>query len=210
MCDDRKDLKNPSRRSFIRNVGAGVVGGALLPETLAGEREKEPRPKRPHAGEVLLELTVNGTHHSLMIQPETTLVQVIRDLLGLTGTKIACNQGQCGTCTVLLNGKAVYSCHTLALDANGADVTTIEGLMKGEELHPIQAAFLEEDGLQCGFCTPGQVMTAAGLLKQHPDPTAEQIRVGMSGTLCRCAAYPNIEKSVQKAAAHMKRNGETS
>ena len=210
MCDDRKNVKDPSRRSFIRNVGTGVVGGALLPDALATNNQTDVDSGHTHRGEALLELTVNGTSHRMMIPPETTLVQVIRDILGLTGTKIACNQGQCGTCTVLMNGKAVYSCHILALDAQGAAVTTIEGLMNGEDLHPIQEAFLEEDGLQCGFCTPGQIMTAAGLLNRHPHPTDDQIRRGMSGTLCRCAAYPNIEKSVRRAAENLEREGEPS
>ena len=207
MCENNRKPKNPSRRSFIRGVGAGVVGGALLPDALATPTEDTGADVKPHSGESLLEITVNGTRHRLMIAPETTLVQVIREVLGLTGTKIACNQGQCGTCTVLMNGKAVYSCHLLALDAQGAEIRTIEGLMMGENLHPIQEAFLEEDGLQCGFCTPGQIMTAAGLLNEHPDPTPEQIRTGMSGTLCRCAAYPNIEQSVRRAAERIREGG---
>lgn len=132
------------------------------------------------------------------------MVQVLREKLNLTGTKVVCNQGECGGCTVLLNGKSVYSCHILALDTNGKEVITIEGLMHGEKLHLVQQAFVEHDGLQCGFCTPGQVMAAQALLIKHPEPTEEEITEGMSGNLCRCAAYPNILKSVKAAAAQSK------
>jgi len=201
MSDKPKRPKDPSRRRFLQTVGAGTVGGALLGNVPAKAAEREPD---AHNGERLMDLTVNGTRHRLMVTAETTLAEVIRDHLGLSGTKVACNRGQCGACTVLLDGRAVYSCHLLALDADGREVTTIEGLMDGEELHPIQQAFLEEDGLQCGFCTPGQIMTAAGLLNRHPAPDADQIREGMSGTICRCAAYPNIERSVKTAARKLK------
>ncbi|MFC2136494.1 (2Fe-2S)-binding protein [Bacteroidota bacterium] len=151
-----------------------------------------------------MKLKVNGKNLRLMIQPETTLVEILRDKLQLTGTKISCNNGECGGCTVLLDGNAVYSCHMLALDAAGKEVITIEGLMNGEELHPLQQAFIDEDGLQCGFCTPGQIMAAYALLLNNPAPTKDEITEAMSGNLCKCAAYPNIIKSVQKAAVKMK------
>jgi aerobic-type carbon monoxide dehydrogenase small subunit (CoxS/CutS family) len=127
-------------------------------------------------------------------------VELLRDHLELTGTKIGCNQGECGSCTVLVNGKAVYSCHILALDVAGKNVVTVEGLMKGEELHPVQEAFIEHDGLQCGYCTPGQIMAAQALLLKNPKPDKNEIIEGMSGNICRCAAYPNIIKSVVAAA----------
>jgi aerobic-type carbon monoxide dehydrogenase small subunit (CoxS/CutS family) len=128
-----------------------------------------------------------------------TLAEVLRDRLDLTGTKVCCNQGTCGTCTVLLDDVAVYSCHMLALDAAGHRVTTIEGLMEGEELHPLQKAFVDRDGLQCGYCTPGQVMSAEALLLENPDPTTNEIREAMTGNLCRCGAYPKIIESIEAA-----------
>ena len=146
-----------------------------------------------------LEINLNGKRHRLHIEPRATLAEVLRDHLGLTGTKIACNRGMCGTCTVLLDGLAIYSCHTLALDASGKKVTTVEGLMKGEELHPLQQAFVDRDGLQCGYCTPGQVMAAEALLRANPDPTTAEIKAGMSGNLCRCGAYPKIIESIEAA-----------
>jgi xanthine dehydrogenase YagT iron-sulfur-binding subunit len=193
--------KEPPRRTFMKQVGTGIVGSAVLSEALSAQGTGgEEGEGRPHEGNERLGLTVNGRRHTLMVKPSTTLVELLRDHLGLSGTKVVCNQGECGACTVLLDGAAVCSCHLLALDAAGREVTTIEGLLDGEELHPIQQAFVDHDGMQCGFCTPGQVMAAQGLLNLHPRPTAEQIREGMAGTVCRCAAYPNIMASVLKAA----------
>ncbi|MCU0645374.1 MAG: (2Fe-2S)-binding protein [bacterium] len=187
-----------SRRKFMKGLSTGVVGSTVLIQSLPAISEQaEPT---PHEGKILLSLTVNGKPARLLIEPRTTLAEVLRDQLQLTGTKIVCNQGECGACTVLLDGKAVYSCHLLALDAEGKEVTTIEGLMNGEKLHPIQDAFIEHDGYQCGFCTPGQVMAAQALLLKNPRPTKAEVMEGMSGNLCRCGAYPNIIDSVLAAA----------
>ncbi len=198
MNEDSKP-KSISRRKFLQGVGTGVIGGAVLPGALSGEKKKK-KEQPPHPGNELLTLNVNGKNVRAMIEPRTTLAELLRDHLNLTGTKIVCNQGECGGCTVLLDGKAIYSCHTLALDAQGKKVVTIEGLLTGEKLHPIQQAFIDHDGLQCGFCTPGQVMAAQALLLKHPKPTPQQVKEGMAGNLCRCAAYPNIIKSVLAAA----------
>jgi len=187
-----------SRRKFMKGLGSGVVGSTVLIQSLPAITQ-DAKPKL-HEGRVLLALTVNGNPVRLLIEPSTTLAEVLRDRLQLTGTKIVCNHGECGACTVLLDGKAVYSCHLLALDAGGKQVTTIEGLMDGEKLHPIQDAFIEHDGYQCGFCTPGQVIAAQALLQKNPNPTKDQVVEGMSGNLCRCAAYPNIIDSVLAAA----------
>jgi len=196
--------KNISRRKFLERVGTGVIGGAVLPGVLTAEEKKKPSP--PHQGKVLLSLIVNGKTVGVVVEPRTTLAQVLRDHLNLTGAKVTCNQGECGACTVLLNGKAVYSCHMLALDASGKEVTTIEGLLNGEQLHPLQEAFIEQDGFQCGYCTPGQIMSAYALLLKHPRPTVEQVKEGMAGNLCRCSAYPNIVKSVMAAAEKIAAN----
>ncbi len=197
MNKEDSEPKNISRRKFLKGVGTGVIGGAVLPGVLTSEEKKEtPR----HQGKVLLSLKVNNKAVRLLVEPRTTLVQLLRDQLNLTGAKVTCNHGECGTCTVLLNGKAVYSCHILALDAANKEVITIEGLLAGEKLHPIQEAFIEKDGLQCGFCTPGQIMAAYALLLKHPKPTTGQVKEGMAGNLCRCSTYPNIVKSVLAAA----------
>jgi len=198
MKKEDSEPKNISRRKFLKGVGTGVIGGAVLPGVIAAEEKKEPLPR--HQGKVLLSLKVNGKAVRVLVEPRTTLAQLLREQLNLTGTKITCNHGECGTCTVLLDKKAVYSCHILALDAADKEVTTIEGLLTGEKLHPLQEAFIEQDGLQCGFCTPGQIMAAYALLLKHPKPTTEQVLEGMAGNLCRCSAYPNIVKSVKAAA----------
>jgi xanthine dehydrogenase YagT iron-sulfur-binding subunit len=206
MSEDSKS-RGISRRKFLKGMGTGVIGGAVLPQALKGEssKTKEESGAAAQTGKNLvpLLLKVNGKPVRIEVEARTTLVQVLRDHLQLMGTKVACNQGECGSCTVLLDGKAVYSCHMLALDAAGKEVVTIEGLMKGEEINPVQEAFIEEDGLQCGFCTPGQIMAATALLKKYPKPTVLQVEEGMSGNLCRCAAYPNIIKSVMTAAEKM-------
>ena len=190
-----------SRRKFLNRFGTGVVGSVVVPPALKAFSNNIPKEiKDFHEGKVELKLTVNGKNVHTLISPDTTLVELIRDDLKLTGTKITCNQGECGGCTVIVDGKPIYSCHTLALDAEGTEVITIEGLLKGEELHSIQKSFVEEDGLQCGFCTPGQVMAAHALLIKNNNPTDKEIMEGMSGNLCRCGAYPNIIKSVKAAA----------
>jgi xanthine dehydrogenase YagT iron-sulfur-binding subunit len=135
-----------------------------------------------------------------LVEPQHTLLGALRDKLGLTGTKLGCERGECGACTVLIDGVPRYSCLTLALEAEGREITTVEGLMDGEELGPVQKAFVEEDALQCGYCTPGHVMAAEGLLRSRPDPTLDEIRQGMSGNLCRCGAYAHIFSAVRRAA----------
>ena len=152
-----------------------------------------------------ISLSVNGESLSVPLEdPRTTLLDLLREHIGLTGTKKGCDRGQCGACTVLLDGKRINACLTLAASVDGTDVTTIEGLATGDTLHPVQAAFIEHDGFQCGYCTPGQIMSAVGLLSEGDaaaDP--ERIREGMSGNICRCAAYPGITAAVQDAQRRM-------
>ena len=145
-----------------------------------------------------LALTVNGRTVKVNVDPRTLLVQLIRDQLHLTGTHVGCDTAQCGACTVHLNGRAIKSCSILAVQAQGAEVTTIEGLSHDGELHPMQAAFRECHGLQCGFCTPGMVMSAVQLLQDHPNATEQEIREGLEGNICRCTGYHNIVKSIQR------------
>ena len=149
-------------------------------------------------------LTVNGREHRLEVEPRTLLVTLIRERLGLTGTNVGCDTTSCGACTVLLDGESVKSCTVLAVQADGAAVTTIEGLASGGTLHPVQAAFHEQHGLQCGYCTPGMVMAAVGLLRENPTPTEAEVRSGLEGNLCRCTGYHNIVRAVLSAAETMR------
>jgi xanthine dehydrogenase YagT iron-sulfur-binding subunit len=144
-------------------------------------------------------LKVNGAEKRMEIAPWTTLLDLLREQLGLTGTKKGCDHGQCGACTVLVNGKRINSCLTLAVMKDGAEVTTIEGLATGERLHPLQKAFIEHDAFQCGYCTPGQICSALGLIREGRAKTADDIRELMSGNLCRCGAYPNILAAIEQA-----------
>ena len=152
-----------------------------------------------------VEIVVNGTRQSKEVEDRTLLVNFLRDVLGLTGTHVGCDTSQCGCCTVHMNGRAVKSCSVLAVQANGSEVLTIEGLAKNGELHPVQRAFTECHGLQCGFCTPGMIMAVAGFLKDNPNPSEEEIYHGLEGNLCRCTGYVNIIKAVKQAAAQMPR-----
>jgi len=150
--------------------------------------------------ETKVRLRINRRDHFLLVEPRWTLMFVLREVLGLTGTKIGCGRGECGACTVLIDGVPRYSCLTLAVEAEGREVTTLEGLMDGERLGTVQQAFLETDAYQCGYCTPGQIMAVEGLLRSNPDPGLQDIRVGVSGNLCRCGAYVNIFRAARKAA----------
>jgi carbon-monoxide dehydrogenase small subunit len=145
-------------------------------------------------------ITVNGTTHESDVEPRTLLVQYVRESLGLTGTNIGCDTSSCGACSLHLNGESVKSCTVLAVQADGGSVTTIEGLAKDGVMHPMQQAFMDNHGLQCGYCTPGMVMAAIGLLNENPSPTEEQVRIGLEGNLCRCTGYHNIVKSVLACA----------
>ncbi len=151
-----------------------------------------------------IELTVNGTLRELDVEPRRLLVQAIREDLDLTGTHVGCDTSQCGACTVHVDGRAVKSCTMLAVQADGASITTIEGLADGETLHPLQAAFWEQHGLQCGFCTPGMIMVAADFLGRETDPTDEEIRHAIEGNICRCTGYHNIVAAIRLAAATMR------
>ena len=152
-----------------------------------------------------ISITVNGTKRDAAVEPRTLLVYFLREHLGLTGTHVGCDTSQCGACTVELNGRAVKSCTVLAVQADGGAVRTIEGLADGADLHPVQQAFQDKHGLQCGYCTPGMIMTAVDLLRAYPDPTDGQIKHALEGNFCRCTGYVNIVESIKWAAALMKK-----
>lgn len=151
-----------------------------------------------------LQLTVNGDHREILVEPYYSLLDTLRDILRLTGTKKGCDEGDCGACTVLLNGKPVTSCLVLAHSAHGAQVITVEGLATPDSLHPVQLAFAEHGGLQCGFCTPGLIMSAVSLLEENPSPTKEDIQYAIGGNLCRCTGYSKVIESIEAAAEVMR------
>jgi xanthine dehydrogenase YagT iron-sulfur-binding subunit len=190
-----------TRRGFITSLGAGAVGvaasGALLSEGAKASDGEEVKAAKALSK---LRLEVNGRPCHLLVEPRWSLLFVLREKLGFTGTKIGCERGECGACTILMDGVPRYACQTLAPEAEGHEITTIEGLMEGEGLGPVQQAFLEEDAYQCGYCTPGQVMAAEGLLRANLEPSDEEILAGMSGNYCRCAAYKNIFQAVKNAS----------
>lgn len=151
--------------------------------------------------------TVNGTEHDVIIEPHMLLVDVLRDKLGLTGTKYACGAGDCGACTVLIDGNPTFSCLTLAVTAKGKSIVTIEGLAQGAALHPLQKAFADKGAIQCGFCTPGMLLSAKALLDENPQPTRQEIKQGLAGNLCRCTGYVKIIDAVETAAYAMRNGG---
>ena len=152
-----------------------------------------------------IEITVNGEQHRVYVSPQRTLLDVLREDLGLTGTKDGCSLGTCGACTVILNGRATLACLTLAVSVEGAEVTTIEGLARNGQLHQLQRAFIDEGAVQCGFCTPGMIVSAKALLDENPSPDEEEVRTALAGNLCRCTGYQLIVKAVQSAAETMRR-----
>ena len=188
-----------TRREFIAYTTAGVVAVALPPGGAEAEGRAAPaRPRGP--GPVEISLKVNGVRRRLELPPSATLAHALRDELGLTGTKVSCDRGACSACTVLLDGTPVSACMTFALDADGREVTTIEGLSRGGALHPVQEAFIARDAMQCGFCTPGMVMSCAALLARSPHPSLDEVKAATSGNFCRCGAYREVFEAVLSAS----------
>jgi xanthine dehydrogenase YagT iron-sulfur-binding subunit len=207
---------NPTRRKFLKASAAAsgaVAAGPLVPDAEAAVVAESAKQAAPATVNVLLR--VNGADHQVMIDPRTTLLDTLRERLHLTGTKKGCDQGQCGACTVIVDGRRITSCLTLAVMQEGHDITTIEGLGTPRNLHPMQAAFVKHDGYQCGFCTPGQICSAVAMLEevktgipshvtadlvQPPKPTPAEFRERMSGNICRCGAYSNIQEAIAEVA----------
>ncbi|MFF7167053.1 (2Fe-2S)-binding protein [Streptomyces sp. NPDC008086] len=194
----------PTRRTFVATtavggavVAAGVIGGSFL----TGSQEAAAA-GAPPAGQ--LSLTVNGTRRTVTVDNRTSLLDLLREHFGLTGSKKGCDAGACGACTVLVDGRRVNSCLTLAVRLEGAEVTTIEGLADGDELHPLQQAFIEQDAFQCGYCTPGQILSGVACIKEGHTGSPEEIREWMSGNICRCGCYVKIVRAVEQTAAGRK------
>jgi xanthine dehydrogenase YagT iron-sulfur-binding subunit len=191
-----KDDFNPSRRNFLKTVGA--VGTATSVITFDAEAQTgAPRVVGP--GEVPIQLTVNGRRYDTRIEPRATLLDTIRNRFDLTGQKRVCNRGTCGACTVIIDGRTYYSCSQLAIEWQGKNIRTVEGLTSGERMHPVQQAFVDQDAQMCGFCTPGMVMASVALLERYPNATPEQMKRELDGNICRCGTYPHIFKAIAQA-----------
>jgi xanthine dehydrogenase YagT iron-sulfur-binding subunit len=200
-----KSKKGLSRRGFLKGAGVTTAGSVLLSTgLLAWEAEAAEKGQMVDAAGIEISMKVNGEVRTLFVEPRTTLSTALRDKLDLTGTKVGCDRGSCSACTVFLDGKPVNSCMTLALDVGDREVTTIEGIAKGDDLHPVQEAFIEQDASQCGYCTPGMIMSCVHLLKTNPDPSLDDVKQATRGNLCRCGTYPHVFKAALSAAKKMK------
>jgi len=191
-----------SRPDFLHAAAATTGGIAVAKQAAADPAARQARPAAA-SDTVPVTLRVNGVARQVALDPRTTLLDALRDHLDLTGTKKGCDMGACGACTVHVDGRRVVSCLTLAASVDGKDITTIEGLEQNGQLHPVQAAFLEHDGFQCGYCTPGQIMSAVALIKEGRATSPETIREFMSGNICRCGAYPNIVAAIKAASGRV-------
>jgi xanthine dehydrogenase YagT iron-sulfur-binding subunit len=194
-----------SRRGFLKGTGLVlsvplVAGSQTI--TVNGQAVKVLGPNK-----IPLTLDINGAKKTVSVEPRVTLLDALRNDLDTTGAKRVCDRGTCGACTIIMDGKAVYACSVLAIEAQGKKIQTVEGLEQNGRLHPVQQAFVDNDGQQCGFCTPGFVMACKAMLDKHPDPTPEQIRQGLGGNLCRCGTYVGIRAAVAQASAQMKKGG---
>ena len=199
-----------SRRRFLKGVGTGAVAASVVPNVLVGTETAAEAQMGDEITRAKIKLNINNKTHEVEVESRTTLLSVLRDgfdtngnHLDLTGAKQICDRGECGGCTVQVDGKAVYSCMTLALEAQGKPITTVEGLANGDRLHPVQEAFVQHDALMCGFCTPGFVVAAKSLLDQNPSPSPDEIKEGLAGNICRCGTYPFIFEAVETASRKM-------
>jgi xanthine dehydrogenase YagT iron-sulfur-binding subunit len=192
-----------SRRSFLKGTGVAATGATVLQTGLLGYAAETPS-RVIGPGATTVNLNVNGVAKRVSVEPRTTLAEALRDELHFTGTKIVCDRGACSACTILLDGTPVNSCITFALDAVDRKITTIEGLGNPAHLHPVQAAFVDHDGMQCGYCTPGMVMSCTALLGRNPNPTAADVQQAISGNLCRCGTYPKVVEATLAAARSRK------
>jgi xanthine dehydrogenase YagT iron-sulfur-binding subunit len=196
--DTPEEPSGVSRRDFLKISGISAASVPLVGTKVVHAAGAPVKVYGP--GKAPVTLTVNGKKHALQLEPRVTLLDALRDHLDVTGPKRVCDRGECGACTVLLDNKAVYSCSVLAIDAQAKSITTVETIMQGDKLHPLQQAFVDNDGLQCGFCTPGFVVASKALLDKHPNPTAEDIRRGLSGNFCRCGTYQGIRQAIAQVA----------
>ncbi len=207
---EKKQGTNISRRNFLKGVGTGTVAATVAPSVLIGSEKAADAQVDDAVANATIQLNINGKSYQIEVEARTTLLTVLRDgidtsgsNIDLTGAKLICDRGECGGCTVMVDGKAVYACMMLAIDAQGKEITTVEGLAEGDDLHPVQDAFIQHDALMCGFCTPGFIVSSAALLNENASPTLEEIKVGLSGNTCRCGTYPFIFDAVKTASRKM-------
>ncbi|MCY4401172.1 MAG: (2Fe-2S)-binding protein [Candidatus Poribacteria bacterium] len=214
MSDKEKEKKkgtNISRRSFLKGVGTGTVAATVAPAAvLVGAPEKADAQTDEAISTAEIQLNINDQVYQIEVEARTTLLSVLRDgidtegnYVDLTGAKLICDKGECGGCTVLVDGKPVYACMMLAMDAQGKQITTVEGIANGDELHPVQDAFIQHDASMCGFCTPGFIVSSVALLNENKKPTLAEIKDGLSGNTCRCGTYPFIFDAVETASEKM-------
>jgi xanthine dehydrogenase YagT iron-sulfur-binding subunit len=182
-----KDEFGFSRRDFLKSVGVGGIAAGVV-----GPTEAEAQAQGVGPGAVPITLTINGKAHRLEVEPRVTLLDAVRDRLNITGVKRVCDRGACGACTMIVEGRTIYACSTLAIEMQGKNIRTVEGLSKGTVLHPVQQAFCEHDALMCGFCTPGFVTATVALLERNPNPTADEARRALDGNICRCGTYTRV------------------
>ncbi len=207
---EKKQGTNISRRNFLKGVGTGTVAATVAPSVLIGSEKAAEAQTEEAVASATIQLNINGKPYQVEVEARTTLLTVLRDgidtsgtNIDLTGAKLICDRGECGGCTVMIDGKTVYACMMLAMDAQDKQITTVEGLADGDDLHPVQEAFVQHDALMCGFCTPGFVVSSAALLSENTKPTLEDIKVGLSGNTCRCGTYPFIFDAVKTASRKM-------
>ncbi len=200
--EKQKRKSNFSRRGFLQ--GVGITSGALTTGILETEAEAQSAAKVAGPGEVPITLQINGKSHKTNVEPRTTLLDTLRHRLDLTAAKRVCDRGTCGACTVIIDGKVMYSCTVLAIDAQGRQIQTLEGLTQNGKPHAVSKAFVANDAQQCGYCTPGFVMASKGFLDKNPNPTYEEVKAGLGGNLCRCGTYVGVRKAVLEAAKEMK------
>lgn len=198
--DEKTNQQNSglSRRDFLRTSGMTLSVPLVMTEGTARAAGGDVPIYGP--GKVSITLTINGKKYTVQVEPRQTLLDVLRDGLELTGAKRVCDRGSCGACTVIMDGKTIYSCSALAIEAQGKAISTVEGLMQGDRLHPIQQAIVDHDGLQCGFCTPGFVVACKALLDKYPNPSQEEIHRGLSGNFCRCGTYVGLKAAILQVA----------
>ena len=210
---DKKDKKqgtNISRRNFLKGVGTGTVAATVAPSVLIGSEKAADAQMGDAIANATIQLNINGKSYQVEVEARTTLLTVLRDgidtsgsNIDLTGAKLICDRGECGGCTVMVDGKTVYACMMLAIDAQDKQITTVEGLADGDDLHPVQEAFIQHDAMMCGFCTPGFIVSSAALLNENSKPTLEEIKGGLSGNTCRCGTYPFIFDAIETASRKM-------
>ncbi len=199
-----------SRRNFLKGMGTGAVAATVAPTVLVGAQKSAEAQTGEEISRAKIKLDINNKMYEVEVEPRTTLLSVLRDgfdtsgnRVDLTGSKLICDRGECGGCTILIDGKSVYSCMTLAIDAQETKITTVEGIADGDQLHPVQEAFVQHDALMCGFCTPGFIVSAKSLLDENSSPSLEEIKEGLSGNICRCGTYPFIFEAVKTASIKM-------